>query len=64
VTEQPDLLDITEASDLVHIPVATLRYLRSRGEGPRAFRLGRRVMYKRKDCLDYVERAYNQPLRT
>jgi hypothetical protein len=41
----PELLTITEAADLLRAPVATLRYWRHLGTGPRSFRLGRRVLY-------------------
>ena len=42
-----DLLTIAEAASLVRAPVATLRYWRHLGTGPRSFRLGRRVVYRR-----------------
>ena len=45
---EPDLLTITEAADLLRAPVATLRYWRHLGTGPRSFRLGRRVLYRRR----------------
>ena len=40
------LLTITEAASIVRAPVATLRYWRHLGTGPRSFRLGRRVLYR------------------
>jgi predicted DNA-binding transcriptional regulator AlpA len=42
-----DLLTITEAAETVRVPVATLRYWRYLGTGPRSFRVGRRVVYRR-----------------
>jgi hypothetical protein len=44
--QHPDLFTITEAAAIVRRPVATLRYWRHLGTGPRSFRLGRRVVYK------------------
>jgi hypothetical protein len=37
---QTELLTITEAAELVRAPVATLRYWRHLGTGPRSFRVG------------------------
>ena len=51
----PELLTITEAALLLRAPVATLRYWRHRGTGPRSFRLGRRVLYRRDDLQAWVE---------
>ena len=50
-----DLLTIDEAADLVRAPIATLRYWRHLGTGPRSFRLGRRVVYRRGDIDAWIE---------
>ena len=52
--QQPDLLTITEAAELLRAPVATLRYWRHLGEGPAGFRLGRRVVYRREDVDRWI----------
>jgi excisionase family DNA binding protein len=52
---EPDLLTIDEAADLLRAPVATLRYWRHLGTGPRSFRLGRRVLYRRDDVTAWVD---------
>lgn len=39
-----NLLTLDEVAARTRVPVATLRYWRSRGEGPTTFRLGRRVV--------------------
>lgn len=49
-----DLLTIDEAADLVRAPVATLRYWRHLGTGPRSFRLGRRVLYRLSDLQSWI----------
>ena len=54
-SHQPDLLTITEAADLLRAPVATLRYWRHLGTGPRSFRLDRRVLYRRDDLHAWIE---------
>ena len=55
-TPEHDLLTITETAELVRAPVATLRYWRHRGTGPRSFRLGRRVLYRRDDVDAWIQR--------
>ncbi len=50
-----DLLTITEAAQLLRAPVATLRYWRHLGTGPRSFRLGRRVLYRRDDLRAWID---------
>jgi excisionase family DNA binding protein len=54
-SREPELLTITEAAELLRAPVATLRYWRHLGTGPRSFRLGRRVLYRREDLQAWVE---------
>jgi excisionase family DNA binding protein len=54
-SHEPELLTITEAAELLRAPVATLRYWRHLGSGPRSFRLGRRVLYRRDDLKAWVE---------
>ena len=53
--QQPELLTITEAADLLRAPVATLRYWRHLGTGPASFRLGRRVLYRRDDITAWLD---------
>ncbi len=52
---QPALLTITEAAEALRTPVATLRYWRHLGTGPRSFRLGRRVLYRRDDLHAWID---------
>jgi predicted DNA-binding transcriptional regulator AlpA len=44
-----NLLTLPEAAAFLRTPIATLRYWRHLGTGPRGFRLGRRVMFRRED---------------
>ena len=48
-SRDPELLTIAEAAELLRAPVATLWYWRHLSTGPRSFRLGRRVLYRRDD---------------
>ncbi|WP_336033533.1 helix-turn-helix transcriptional regulator [Geodermatophilus sp. FMUSA9-8] len=59
---QPDLLTITEAAELLRAPVATLRYWRHLGTGPRSFRLGRRVLYRTDDLHAWIAQQHAQAL--
>ena len=52
---EADLLTIAEAAQLLRTPVATLRYWRHRNTGPRSFRLGRRVLYRRDDLHAWID---------
>ena len=52
---EPELLTIAEAAQLLRTPVATLRYWRHRNAGPRSFRLGRRVLYRRDDLRAWID---------
>jgi excisionase family DNA binding protein len=53
-SRDPELLTIAEAAELLRAPVATLRYWRHLGTGPRSFRLGRRVLYRREDLQAWI----------
>ncbi|MGY5882358.1 helix-turn-helix transcriptional regulator [Modestobacter lacusdianchii] len=57
---EPELLTITEAADLLRTPVATLRYWRHLGTGPRSFRLGRRVLYRSDELRSWVDAQHGQ----
>ena len=48
------LLSINEVATLLRAPVATLRYWRYLGTGPRSFRVGRAVRYWRGDVLAWL----------
>ena len=40
-------MSMEEIAELVRVPIATLRYWRHLGTGPRGFRIGRSVRYWR-----------------
>jgi predicted DNA-binding transcriptional regulator AlpA len=50
-----DLLTMAEVAAIVRAPVATLRYWRHLGTGPRSFRVGRGVRYWRTDVNLWLE---------
>ena len=55
-----ELLTIAEAAQLLRAPVATLRYWRHLGTGPRSFRLGRRVLYRSDDLHSWIDAQRRQ----
>ena len=50
-----ELLTISEVAAIVRAPIATMRYWRHLGTGPRSFRLGRRVVYRVGDLQAWIE---------
>ena len=58
--DEPELLTITEAADVLRAPVATLRYWRHLGTGPSSFRLGRRVLYRTDDLRNWIDAKHGQ----
>ena len=50
-----ELLTLAEVAAIVRAPVATLRYWRHLGTGPRSFRLGRRVVYPGADLRAWID---------
>ena len=56
--DQDRLLTITEVADLLRKPVATLGWWRHVGEGPRSFKIGRRVFYRESDVHDWIDQQH------
>jgi predicted DNA-binding transcriptional regulator AlpA len=61
-TSDDELLTIAEVAAIVRAPVATLRYWRHLGTGPRSFRVGRGVRYWRTDVTAWLEAQSKGPL--
>ena len=49
------LLTTTEVAEMTRLPEATIRWFRHAGKGPRSARLGRRVVYREADVLQWIE---------
>lgn len=47
-------MTIDEVAELLRTPAGTLRYWRHLGKGPASFKLGRRILYARRDVEAYV----------
>lgn len=54
-----DLLTTEEVALLLRKTPSTMRYLRYVGAGPRSFKLGRRVLYRRCDVEAYIDQEYS-----
>ncbi|WP_134768588.1 helix-turn-helix domain-containing protein [Nocardioides sp. 1609] len=50
-----EFLSTEELADLLGVPVATCRWWRHNGTGPRGFRVGRAVRYRRTDVDRWIE---------
>lgn len=55
----PSDLFESEVAELVRRPAATLRYWRHTGAGPRWYKVGRRVMYRRSDVEAWRQAQYD-----
>lgn len=62
--EDDDLLTTAEVVAITRAPASTVRYWRHVGTGPRSFRLGRRVVYRRRDVLAWIEKCEVQEHRS
>jgi predicted DNA-binding transcriptional regulator AlpA len=61
--EDDDLLTTAEVVAITRAPASTIRYWRHVGTGPRSFRLGRRVVYRRRDVLAWIAKCEVQEHR-
>jgi len=52
------LLRLAEVTELTGIPEATLRFWRYEGTGPKSAKLGRRVVYREADVLDWIDAQF------
>ena len=54
---EPECLTTDEVAVLLRTPAETVRFWRHVGKGPKSFKLGRRVLYDRRDVHAFVEAA-------
>jgi predicted DNA-binding transcriptional regulator AlpA len=52
------LLTLDEVATLLRKSPAQVRWMRHNGTGPRAARLGGRVMFREQDVIDWVDAAF------
>ncbi|MBC7630163.1 helix-turn-helix domain-containing protein [Aeromicrobium sp.] len=54
-----DFLTLSEVADILRVPVNTLRWWRQQGNGPRYFKIGRRLVTTVGDLITWVETQKN-----
>jgi predicted DNA-binding transcriptional regulator AlpA len=52
------LLTTQEVADLARTTPATVRYWRHCGNGPRGFKLGRKIVYREEDVTRWLDQQY------
>jgi predicted DNA-binding transcriptional regulator AlpA len=57
-TLNSDLLYTEEVAALTRKPIATIRWLKATGSGPKWGKLGKRVVYRRADVEAWIESAF------
>lgn len=55
--EASEHLTTEEVAELFRTVPSSVRYWRHQGKGPRSFRVGRRVLYRRSDVQAWAEAA-------
>jgi predicted DNA-binding transcriptional regulator AlpA len=53
-----DVITTEELAVLTHTTPNTVRYWKHIGKGPKAFKLGKRVVYRREDVETWVNEQY------
>lgn len=51
---------VEELADELDIPLATLRHWRRNGKGPKAFLVGKRLAYDRRDIAEWLDSKREQ----
>ncbi|WP_457160579.1 helix-turn-helix transcriptional regulator [Mycobacteroides abscessus] len=52
-------MHVDAAAEYANLSVATLRYYRQMGTGPKSGKLGRRVIYRKSDLDTWIASAFN-----
>jgi excisionase family DNA binding protein len=61
----PDLLTVAEVAAYLGVPVSTIHFWRGRKQGPPAFKVGRRLMFRADDVAHWLdERAASSTVTT
>jgi predicted DNA-binding transcriptional regulator AlpA len=54
------LLRLPEVAELTGLPENTLRFWRHQGTGPQSARLGRRVVYRERDVVAWIDEQFGR----
>lgn len=58
-----DLMTVRDVNQHTGIPENTLRWFRHVGQGPKSFKVGRRIMYRREDVDAWLAESYRATVR-
>ncbi len=61
--ENEELLRSEAAAELLGVPRETMKSWRSEGRGPRSFKLGNVVLYRKSDLIAWLDEQYEAGLR-
>jgi excisionase family DNA binding protein len=61
MTVNDEFLDPQGLADWFGIPIRTVYNWRSRQEGPRGYRIGRHVRYRRSEVEEWLKRQADEP---
>lgn len=53
-----ELMTLDEVATTLRVPVATVRYWRASGKGPKFIKMGKRLVCRRTDLDAFVEKQY------
>ena len=53
----PDYMTTHEVAELLRTSPESVRFWRHVGKGPKSFKVGRRVLYDRRDVHEFIEAA-------
>lgn len=59
---ETELMTIEEVAEWLRVSVASLRFWRYKGYGPKSARLGRGILYRRADVQVFVDAAFEAPI--
>jgi hypothetical protein len=54
--ERDEIMHTEDVERVTRVPAGTLRFYRATNVGPRCFKIGRRVVYRRSDVEEWVAR--------
>jgi DNA-binding transcriptional MerR regulator len=58
-----ELMTTEEFSEAARAPVSTVRYWRAQGIGPVGFKVGKRVLYRRRDVQGWLDKRRREAMR-
>jgi len=54
----PDYLTVEEVAEMTRLSPSTIRWYRHTGTGPKSFKIGRRIAYRRTDVEAWLDAQY------